>query len=160
MHTMLSSLKITSFFLITSLFPLMTTQCDQNLLENTKIVYFKQNETILGTLKVKLAKSQEEKYQGLRNISNLPKDHGMLFIYENPEQLTFVMGHVLIPLDIIFVDKDKRLLRIYEAKACLGEDLDCGYYYSVEKAQYVVETNLGWSKEHGLKIGDSIEIFP
>ena len=39
--------------------------------------------------KVQVAETDEEKQKGLQNVSSLPDDEGMLFIFEEPEETTF-----------------------------------------------------------------------
>jgi uncharacterized membrane protein (UPF0127 family) len=40
------------------------------------------------TFKVELANTEEEKEKGLQGIKSLPKDEGMLFIFEDTEEVS------------------------------------------------------------------------
>jgi len=39
--------------------------------------------------KVKVAETDEEKEAGLQNITELPEDEGMLFVFNEPDEITF-----------------------------------------------------------------------
>jgi hypothetical protein len=65
--------------------------------------------------KVRLAETEEEKEKGLMYVKNLPKDEGMLFIYDEPQTVGFWMKNTHIPLDIIFIDEDYEVISVYEA---------------------------------------------
>lgn len=54
--------------------------------------------------KLEIAKTVEEKARGLSGRKKLNKDSGMIFLYNQPQTLSFWMKDTLIPLQIIFVD--------------------------------------------------------
>ena len=41
---------------------------------------------------------------------SLPEDQGMLFIYDEPQDLSYWMKNTLISLDIIFIDDDMEVV--------------------------------------------------
>jgi uncharacterized membrane protein (UPF0127 family) len=110
--------------------------------------------TIHGTtFRVALAKTELEQARGLMNKSKMDKSHGMLFIYEDEAQRTFWMKDTFIPLDIIFIDKDKKVVSISaNTKPNQTEEL----YYSNGKSMYVLELNAGRAEELGIKPGNRI----
>jgi len=55
---------------------------------------------------VKEVTSEEDKKKGLQGVKELPKDEGMLFVYDPPQEVTMWMKDTLIPLDIIFINDD------------------------------------------------------
>lgn len=63
---------------------------------------------------VYIAKSEEQKKQGLQGVKSLPKDQGMLFVIneDNPIETFFHMHNVSIPLDLIFMDDDFKVLDV------------------------------------------------
>lgn len=97
--------------------------------------------------KVKIAKTQEEKEKGLMDITELPKDEGMLFVYDKPQTLEFWMKDTKIPLDIVFIDED------YEVKSVKEGKPDDETILSEDDVQYVLEVNAN----SGIKKGDELD---
>src|SRR3989344_2818368 len=104
----------------------------------------------------KIVDSEEAREKGLMNINYMPKNEGMLFIFQDLNQYEgFWMKDTLIPLDIIFIDNDK-VVDIIEAEPCV--EVPCKIYYPKQKTLQVLEVNKGLSNKIGLKIGDEIKI--
>lgn len=95
--------------------------------------------------------------KGLMFRGSLPKDSGMIFIFEYPQPLRFWMKNTFIPLDIIFVSENFTIVNIAEnAQPCSGY---CPLYYSASPAKYAVETNAGFARKNGIKAGDRVRIL-
>lgn len=104
-----------------------------------------------------LARTPEEQRQGLMFRDQLPPRAGMLFIYEEEQPLSFWMKNTLIPLDIIWLNKNKVV--IYISKNTLPCKADpCPRIEPKEKSAYVLEINGGLSDEIGLKVGDQLAL--
>ena len=54
----------------------------------------------------------EQRATGLMNRFSLQPDHGMLFVFEQPQPLGFWMKNTFIPLSIAFIDADGRIVNI------------------------------------------------
>jgi len=105
--------------------------------------------------KVELAKTDAEREKGLMNSDNLDADTGMLFIFKKSEIQTFWMKNTFIPLDIIWIDKDK----IVDIATLDPDSPDFTPQYTPkEKAKYVLELNAGTVEENDFKIGDKVKI--
>jgi uncharacterized protein len=101
---------------------------------------------------VEVAEDEATRERGLMYRRQMPRDEGMLFVFESPQPLSFWMRNTLIPLDIAFVAGDGRILNILEMKP-----LDEGpRYNSIGPALYAIETNAGWFRENGIKPGDRV----
>ena len=61
---------------------------------------------------VEIARTQAEQARGLMFRKSLAPDRGMLFIYKRPQPAAYWMKNTLIPLDIIFIQPDGRILSI------------------------------------------------
>jgi uncharacterized protein len=61
---------------------------------------------------VEIAASPAEQARGLMFRKSLAADRGMLFVYAKPQPVAFWMKNTLIPLDIIFIAPDGRVLSI------------------------------------------------
>lgn len=102
-----------------------------------------------------LATSPETRERGLMYRDKLPEDRGMLFIFTHPYFWTFWMKDTKMPLDIIWMDKRKRIVFIVtEAQPCIREP--CREYMPGEKALYVLELAAGVAKKWDIKIGDRL----
>lgn len=98
--------------------------------------------------KVREAKTDQEKLQGLQGIKTLSKDEGMLFYFDPDEEISMWMKDTKIPLDIIFINEDQEVTKVYH-----GKPNDETLVSSPETA-YVLEVN----KDSGIKIGDEFNI--
>ena len=63
---------------------------------------------------VEVAKTDEEQAMGLMNRLDLKDNNGMLFLFNNEKKASFWMKNTFIPLDIIFINKNGSINRIYK----------------------------------------------
>lgn len=61
---------------------------------------------------VEIAATRAEQAKGLMFRKSLAPDHGMLFVYKRPQPVAYWMKNTLIPLDIIFIQPDGKILSI------------------------------------------------
>lgn len=91
---------------------------------------------------------------GLMYVQDMPADKGMLFKYNQAKPRHFWMANTPLPLDILFVDSQRRIIHIHHhAKPYSHSSIA-----SQGDAQYVVETNAGFAKKHHLQPGMLIRI--
>lgn len=106
---------------------------------------------------VELAETAEAQGQGLMGRQSLDKNKGILFIFEQEGVYPFWMKDTLIPLDIIWIDKDRKVVFINKnSQPCSISD--CPAINPEVKAKYVLEINTGISEKTGLAIGDKAEL--
>lgn len=106
--------------------------------------------------KVEVADTPEKKMQGLMFRSSLENDKGMIFPFDGEAERAFWMKDTLIPLDMIFISKDKVIANIITAMPC--REMPCKNYLSGTPAMYVLEINAGEAAKRNIKTGDKIEI--
>ncbi len=107
---------------------------------------------------VEVMRTVEERQKGLMHRDDLPERNGMLFVFEQPQELSFWMKNVKFPIDIVFFDKDKKMLNVArEVPGCLKDP--CENYVSNGDAKYVLEIGSGKAEEIGLEVGDKIEFI-
>ena len=85
----------------------------------------------------------------------LDTDEGMLFIFHEEAKHSFSMRNTLISLDIIWLDKDKKVIYIKEGAQPCKEEI-CETFKPDKDALYVLEINAGKVREIGLNIGDEM----
>ncbi|MEM6491912.1 MAG: DUF192 domain-containing protein [Pseudomonadota bacterium] len=103
-------------------------------------------------LTVELADSRAQQRQGLMFRRSLPEDAGMLFDYRTPRTIQMWMRNTFIPLDMIFIGVDGRVVDIAERATPLSEEIIA----SRAKARAVLEVNGGAANRWGVAIGDRV----
>lgn len=104
--------------------------------------------------KIELSKTTAQKSKGLSERETLCQNCGMLFIFGFETNLPFWMKNTLIPLDMIWLDKDGKIVDIQTA----NETNSTKIYQNKTPAQYVLELNANDSQKINLKIGDIIDL--
>ncbi len=108
------------------------------------------------TIKVEIANDPAEMVKGLSGRDILDENRGMLFVYAEPGQTAFWMKDMKFPLDIIWIENGE-IVDIAANLPPLAGDYVSTYEPRVP-ASYVLEVNAGFAAEHGVKIGDKIDI--
>ena len=113
--------------------------------------------TTNSSIAVDLAVTREEQARGLMFVEQMDDDRGMLFIFTYDAPRSFWMKNTKIPLDIMYFDKDFKLVSMAtNARPCLADP--CRTYPSVVPARYVLELNSGKAEELGLEHGDVLTL--
>lgn len=108
----------------------------------------------LSTLRVAIADTDESRQAGLMNVRSLPQDHGMLFVFDQQEILSFWMANTPLSLDIIFADSSGTVVRIHRnTQPYSDRSLE-----SVEPALYALEALAGFAMENDIQEGAQIVI--
>ena len=104
---------------------------------------------------VELADTQEKMIKGLMYREHLNKDSGMIFIFDetHPQPIAMWMKNTFIPLDMLFVSKDKTIIGIAQNTEPLSLKT---IRPTTKPSAYVIELNAGEAKKHGIKIGDKV----
>ena len=97
---------------------------------------------------VKEAHTEEEKRKGLQGVTELSKNEGMLFFFDEPQEVSIWMQNTLIPLDIIFIDDDNEVIKVVQGIPNNETPI------VVQDTLYVLEVNVN----SGIKEGDELEI--
>lgn len=117
-------------------------------------IYFPDGDSITAELAV----TPEERAQGLMFRKKIEFDQGMLFIFDREDFYSFWMKNMFIPLDLIWLDREKRIVHI---ERCLPpcEEEPCPSYPPKVPALYVLELKAGSAAERGLKIFDRLDFI-
>jgi uncharacterized protein len=101
---------------------------------------------------VELASTPQEQATGLMFRRELPEGQGMLFDFHREQPTSFWMKNTYIPLDMIFIRGDGRILRIAENTVPLSETL----VPSGGPVRAVLEVIAGTAKKLGIAPGDRV----
>jgi uncharacterized membrane protein (UPF0127 family) len=85
---------------------------------------------------------------------NLANNQGMLFVYQDEGRHTFWMKNMRFPLDIIWIDSNKRVVDIYEFALPCKEF--CKTISPQSAAKFILEVNAGFVRKHQIKIGNTV----
>lgn len=107
------------------------------------------------TFQVEVADTPAETELGLMNRSEMARDHGMIFDFGDPRPVSMWMKNTLIPLDMVFIAPDGKVLRI-ETNT---EPFSTKIIPSEGTISAVLELNAGQADKIGLKRGDKV-IYP
>ena len=96
---------------------------------------------------VEVVSTRAERSRGLMFRKEMSPDAGMLFVFERPAMHTFWMKNTFIPLDMVFLSEDRRVVGIIEDVPPLTET---GRFVDADSS-YVLEFLGGTMKNHGIK---------
>jgi len=99
-------------------------------------------------LVVEVAMTAEQLRYGLMFRKNLPRERGMLFVFEEERPLSFWMKNTLIPLDVLYFNASGTFVSAATMEPC-AED-PCIEYPSEGSAQFALEVVSGFAEEWGL----------
>lgn len=102
-----------------------------------------------STLQLQLALTPAEHQKGLMFRKNLADDHGMLFLFERPEQQNFWMKNTSLPLDIGYFNARGKLLEVHK----LFPYDESPVVSRSPQILIAVETNRGWYAENEINPG-------
>ena len=104
-------------------------------------------------IRAQLAVTATEMRKGLMYRDSLPANHGMLFVYQRPQQVSFWMANTAIPLDLGLFDTTGTLREIhrlvpYDTQSVVSRS---------DEIQVALEMSQGWFAANGLFPGSTID---
>jgi len=104
------------------------------------------------TVSVEVADTPDTQTLGLMYRTRLEPDHGMLFLFEEEKRHSFWMKNTPISLDLIFIDRDRRIVGIHQnAQPFSLRPIDVG-----QPSRSVLEVSGGFAEAHGIAVGDRV----
>jgi uncharacterized membrane protein (UPF0127 family) len=108
------------------------------------------------TVGVEIADTFETRKRGLMFRPSMEDNHGMFFVFDKVQPLVFWMKNTLIPLDMVFIDANYRVISVAKnVQPCKVKD--CGSFASEGDGLYVLEIKGGAADRYGLKKGDKVD---
>lgn len=107
---------------------------------------------------VEIAANDELRAQGLMWRDQLRPGTGMLFLFNEDEEHSFWMKNTLIPLDMVWIDKERRVTGVqYNVPPCKVQNCPSYSPGAGVLSRYVLEVAGGVAQEHGIKAGDRLQ---
>jgi uncharacterized protein len=110
---------------------------------------------VVTSLTLEIASTPIQKSRGLMFRDNLPEGHGMWFSYEPPIPAKMWMKNTLIPLDMLFISRDSRIIHIHP----MAIPHDLTPIGPSRPVAAVLEIGGGQAKARGIRIDDTIQLI-
>jgi len=120
--------------------------------KNGELTFNKKNGSLITKIDIEIANTEAKREQGLMYRTHMAENHGMLFIFDKDQSLSFWMKNTVIPLDMIFINSKFVIVKIHKNTIPYDES----QYSSGKPAKYVVEVNAGFADKYGIKEKDKI----
>ncbi|MCB0464747.1 MAG: DUF192 domain-containing protein [Aequorivita sp.] len=111
------------------------------------------NDSLIAKLDIEIADDEYTTQTGLMYRHSMAKNQGMLFVFNDSRQRSFYMKNTEIPLDIIYINSEKKIVSIQKN----AKPFDETSLPSEGATEYVLEVNAGLSDKWKLEKGDKIE---
>lgn len=113
-------------------------------------IYTKQDRQV--SFLVEVADTPAKREMGLQYRRELADDRGMIFIFPVESQQSFWMKNTPIALDMIFINRDRRIVGIVEQTTPFSLDPR----FVSAQSQFVLEIRGGLAKRFGIQSGDTV----
>jgi uncharacterized membrane protein (UPF0127 family) len=110
----------------------------------------------LGSVTAAVADTSDLRYLGLSDTESLPENRGMLFVYDEVGDHTYVMREMDFAIDIIYADDEGVITTIHHAPEP-GPNEDGSDQRYPGRGQYVLEVNYDWTTDRGVEEGDVLD---
>jgi uncharacterized membrane protein (UPF0127 family) len=105
------------------------------------------------TVVAEVARTPDERAEGLMYRQELPDGVGMLFVFESSEVRSFWMQNTYVALDIAYMDPSFVILDIQQMAPLTTDP-----HESAAPAMFALEVRQGWFADHGIAVGDRAEV--
>lgn len=139
-------------FLIISTFFLLSYSCLAEGIATAEVTFLDHDNKI--SFKVEIADTADKMQKGLMFKENLPESEGMLFILKRQTIPYMWMKNTLIPLDMIFIDDNQKVIYVASNTVPLSEKI----ISPLKPCSYVLEINAGLAEKYNIQTGEKISI--
>jgi hypothetical protein len=105
------------------------------------------------TVVAEVARTPEERAEGLMYREAVPDGTGMLFVYPDMAVRSFWMQNTYVPLDIAYMDAGLAVVDIQQM-----EPETTRTYESAAPAMFALEVRQGWFAEKGIEVGHTAQV--
>jgi uncharacterized protein len=130
---------------------LPTRQTDIPLRTDGRLDFVAPDGAVLTSIQVEIADGDSARVRGLMQRRSLGMNEGMLFVFDEPDTLSFWMENTYIPLEMMFVAPDSHIVNIERARPLSRDQVT-----SLAPARFVVEVRAGFSERFGVGGGTRV----
>ena len=105
------------------------------------------------TIVAEIARTADERAQGLMYRDELPDGTGMLFVFQDVQIRSFWMANTYVALDIAYLSVSYVIVDIQQMEPLVTDS-----YPSVAPSMFALEVAQGWFAEHSVVVGDQAQI--
>jgi uncharacterized membrane protein (UPF0127 family) len=103
-------------------------------------------------------RSDFEMRRGMMFRTSLAPGRGMLFVHPKQDKYTYWMYQVKIPLDLIWIDRDRKVVEVLSnVQPCTTNATQCPHYGGHYPANFVLEVNAGVAAKNNLQEGNVVD---
>ena len=113
----------------------------------------KESRKKIQTIYIEIADTPGELEAGLMYRRTMADTEGMLFVFKKAKARFFWMKNTYIPLDMIFVDENMKIVKIEKNTIPISEE----NIPTHKNTLYTVEVNAGFCDRYGINVGDYIQ---
>ena len=106
-------------------------------------------------IKLEIARTEQQKMQGLMHRKTLAPNTGMIFLYNKPTIAGIWMKNTYIPLDIIFIDCHNKIVDVVTR-----QPHTTNVSYAPTKICKIIEVNAGLNEKIGLQRNNKVRFEP
>mgnify|MGYP002546108217 CR=1 FL=1 len=106
-------------------------------------------------IRAEVASTEAQREQGLMFRRELPKNNGMLFVFDRPARSCMWMKNTALPLSVAFIVPNGTILNIEKM-----EPFTLDSHCSKGWIRYALEMNKNWFAKNGIKAGSKISGLP
>ncbi len=117
------------------------------------LMFYNEADSLLVQIDLEIADNESDIGYGLMYRKEMDELKGMIFIMPVDEVQSFWMKNTFIPLDILFLDSENKIVDISKDNQALDESP----IKSKEPALLILELNAGFADKYGIKVGQRIE---
>ena len=132
-----------------------STSSEPQFIKQGELTFLKADSSEVVKIDIEIADDDLKREQGLMYRRQMELNHGMLFIFEDEDLRSFWMKNTYLPLDILYLDASRKIVKIHENVATLNEQSVPSDF----PAKYVVEVNAGFSALYNLQVGDRMNFL-
>jgi uncharacterized protein len=109
-------------------------------------------------IQAELMMRREDMMRGMMFRTSLAPDRGLFFVHGRMGRYGYWMHNVRVPLDIIWLDKEHRIVEISpNTPGCLETDpVKCPHYGGTVDSAFVLELAGGMAAKYGLAVGQTL----